>query len=53
MSSAQIVQKLWIYALRTNKDFTLKTNPLKRNDLDEFFKCYNPLFFLLPPAIVP
>lgn len=33
-------KKLWIYDLRTNKDFTLKTNPLKREDLDEFVKCY-------------
>jgi len=35
-------KKLWIYDFRTNKDFTLKTSPLKRNDLDEFVKCYNP-----------
>lgn len=35
-------KKLWIYDLRTNKHFTLKTNPLKREDLDEFVKCYNP-----------
>jgi type I restriction enzyme M protein len=35
-------KKLWIYDLRTNKHFTLKTNPLKRQDLDEFVKCYNP-----------
>jgi type I restriction enzyme M protein len=35
-------QKLWIYDLRTNKHFTLKTGPLKREDLDEFVKCYNP-----------
>ncbi len=34
-------KKLWIYDFRTNKDFTLKTNPLKREDLDEFVKCYN------------
>ncbi len=34
-------KKLWIYDFRTNKDFTLKTNPLKRDDLDEFVKCYN------------
>jgi type I restriction enzyme M protein len=27
---------------RVHKDFTLKTNPLKREDLDEFVKCYNP-----------
>lgn len=35
-------KKLWIYDLRTNMHFTLKTNPLKRADLDEFVKCYNP-----------
>jgi type I restriction enzyme M protein len=35
-------KKLWIYDLRTNKHFTLKTDPLKRDDLDEFVTCYNP-----------
>jgi type I restriction enzyme M protein len=35
-------KKLWIYDLRTNIHFTLKTNPLKRADLDEFVKNYNP-----------
>jgi len=35
-------KKLWIYDLRTNIHFTLKINPLKRVDLDEFVKCYNP-----------
>ena len=35
-------KKLWIYDLRTNIHFTLKTNPLKREDLDEFVQCYNP-----------
>jgi len=34
-------KKLWIYDLRTNKHFTLKTDPLKREDLDEFVACYN------------
>ena len=34
-------QKLWIYDLRTNMHFTLKTNPLKRSDLDDFVGCYN------------
>jgi type I restriction enzyme M protein len=34
--------KLWIYDFRTNEHFTLKTNPLKRTDLDDFVKCYNP-----------
>ena len=35
-------QKLWVYDLRTNQHFTLRTNPLKREDLDEFVACYNP-----------
>jgi type I restriction enzyme M protein len=32
---------LWIYDLRTNKHFTLKTNTLQRADLDEFVTCYH------------
>ncbi len=35
-------KSLWIYDLRTNKHFTLKTNPLKRADLDDFVTSYNP-----------
>jgi len=35
-------EKLWIYDLRTNYHFTLKTNPLKYEDLKDFIKCYNP-----------
>jgi type I restriction enzyme M protein len=35
-------QTLWIYDLRTNKNFTLKTNPLKRADLDDFVACFHP-----------
>ena len=34
--------RLWVYDLRTNMHFTLKTNPLKRGDLDEFVACYRP-----------
>ncbi len=33
---------LWVYDLRTNMHFTQKTNPLKREDLDEFVECYRP-----------
>jgi type I restriction enzyme M protein len=32
---------LWVYDLRTNKHFTLKANPVKRSDLDEFVSCYH------------
>ncbi|TAK30627.1 MAG: SAM-dependent DNA methyltransferase [Chloroflexota bacterium] len=35
-------EKLWIYDLRTNMEFTLKQNPLSRADLDEFVTCYKP-----------
>jgi type I restriction enzyme M protein len=35
-------RKLWIYDLRTNKEFTLKQRRLARSDLDEFVECYHP-----------
>ena len=33
-------KELWIYDFRTNIHFTLKTNPLKSGDLDDFVECY-------------
>jgi type I restriction enzyme M protein len=33
---------VWIYDLRTNKHFTLKTKTLKLDDLRDFITCYNP-----------
>ena len=33
-------ERLWVYDLRTNKHFTLKQNPLRRADLDEFVAAY-------------
>ena len=35
-------EDLWIYDLRTNRRFTLKTNPLTRSHLDDFVACYTP-----------
>ncbi len=32
---------VWIYDFRTNVHLTLKTNPLKREDLEDFVACYN------------
>jgi type I restriction enzyme M protein len=32
----------WIYDLRTNKHFTLKTKTLKLGDLCDFIACYHP-----------
>jgi type I restriction enzyme M protein len=34
-------EKLWIYDLRTNKHFTIKTNQLRYDDLQDFIECYN------------
>lgn len=33
-------EKVWIYDLRTNQHFTLKTNPLRYQDLEDFVSCY-------------
>ncbi|WP_425801234.1 N-6 DNA methylase [Desulfitobacterium sp. Sab5] len=35
-------KEVWIYDFRTNIHFTLKKNPLKVEDLEEFIDCYNP-----------
>lgn len=35
-------ERLWIYDLRTNRRFTLKTRPLYFEDLLDFIQCYNP-----------
>jgi len=35
-------KEVWFYDLRTNMHFTLKTNPLRYEDLIDFIKCYNP-----------
>lgn len=41
-SAQASTKRLWVYDLRTNKHFTLKTNPLQRSDLDEFVGLYKP-----------
>ena len=35
-------EKLWIYDLRTNQHFTLKTRQMQYTDLEDFISCYNP-----------
>lgn len=34
-------KQLWIYDLRTNKNFTLRQNPITGSDLEDFVECYN------------
>ena len=40
-SATPWTRRLWIYDLRTNRHFTLKTNPLQRVDLDDFVLRYH------------
>lgn len=35
-------EKFWIYDLRINKHYTLKKNPLRYEDLQNFILCFNP-----------
>ncbi|MBL1215812.1 MAG: N-6 DNA methylase, partial [Ignavibacteriae bacterium] len=35
-------KEVWIYDLRTNQHFTLKTQQMKFEHLEKFIKCYNP-----------
>ena len=41
-SAKPATDKLWIYDLRTNMHFTLRTKRLDRSDLEEFVTCYAP-----------
>jgi type I restriction enzyme M protein len=41
-AKAAWTKELWIYDLRTNKEFTLKQRRMARADLDEFVSCYHP-----------
>ncbi|HLO51448.1 MAG TPA: N-6 DNA methylase, partial [Kamptonema sp.] len=34
-------KNLWIYDFRTNQHFTLKTNPLRAENLKDFIQCFN------------
>ena len=33
-------QGTWVYDLRTNQNFTMKTNPLRLSHLEDFIQCY-------------
>ncbi len=41
-SKSPWTKEVWIYDLRTNIHFTLKTQQMKFDDLKDFIKCYNP-----------
>lgn len=35
-------KEIWYYDFRTNMHFTLKKNPMKESDLEDFINCYHP-----------
>jgi type I restriction enzyme M protein len=41
-SEAASTKTLWVYDLRTNMHFTLKQNPLRYEDLEDFMRAYKP-----------
>jgi len=41
-SATPWTKELWVYDLRTNQNFTLRTNPLKYEHLADFVACYHP-----------
>jgi type I restriction enzyme M protein len=41
-AEAPWTKTVWVYDLRTNMHFTLKTQRMTRADLDEFVECYRP-----------
>lgn len=40
-SAEMQTKEVWIYDFRTNIHFTLKQNPMKDSDLDDFVSCYH------------
>src|ERR1700730_17502384 len=40
-SATHRTERLWVYDLRTNQNFTLRTNPLTRAHLDDFVTSYH------------
>lgn len=41
ISAKPSTEKLWVYDLRTNMHFTLRTKRLEMSDLTDFIKCYS------------
>ncbi|MBM2813795.1 MAG: SAM-dependent methyltransferase [Ignavibacteria bacterium] len=41
-SKSAWTKEVWIYDLRTNQHFTLKTQQMQYEHLEDFVKCYNP-----------
>jgi type I restriction enzyme M protein len=40
ISKAPATKELWLYDLRSNKNFTLRHNPIRSDDLTDFVQCY-------------
>ncbi|MFZ2656607.1 MAG: N-6 DNA methylase [Victivallales bacterium] len=40
-SNTPVTKELWVYDLRSNHNFSLKSNPIAVGDLTDFIHCYN------------
>lgn len=50
-SEAPQTQEIWYYDFRTNVHFTLRKNPLKYGDLQDFVNCYNSKYRSKHPSV--
>ena len=41
LSKAAATKELWVYDLRSDRNFSLRQNPLRPDDLADFVRCYN------------
>jgi len=42
LSATPSTKELWVYDLRSNRNFSLRQNPITSDDLKDFLKCYRP-----------
>jgi len=40
MSKAPATKEIWVYDLRSNRNFSIRQNPISSNDLTDFIHCY-------------
>jgi type I restriction enzyme M protein len=41
LSASPATKQLWVYDLRSNRDFSLRQNPIRSDDLQDFVNCYH------------
>jgi type I restriction enzyme M protein len=41
LSTNSTTNEVWVYDLRSNKNFSLRNNPIRSSDLTDFIQCYS------------